>query len=252
MTALRKAQLFRLGAWSSLATIAVLVALIAASTETGVRRIASLVTPDTSAAASRNRLVTRYDPEAETRRLNEQVRVLAADRDRLLARVATLERSLDDVTGSIPANPAPATPAPAARPAPAVPPTAAAPPPAAAPPVAAPAPSVRIGPPATVTPAGPAQSVATKTDFGIDVGGNATVEGLRALWANLKSAQPALFDGLRPVIAIRDGGSAGVELRLVAGPVANAAAAARLCAALSSAGQTCQPAIFDGQRLALQ
>ena len=56
----------------------------------------------------------------------------------------------------------------------------------------------------------------------------------------------------RPVIAIRDGGSAGIELRLVAGPVANAAAAARLCAALSSAGQTCQPAIFDGQRLALQ
>ena len=50
---------------------------------------------------------------------------------------------------------------------------------------------------------------------------------------NLKAAQPALFEGLRPVIAIREGGKPGtVELRLVAGPLANANAAARLCASL--------------------
>ena len=39
--------------------------------------------------------------ENETRRLSETVQALTADRDRLLARVASLERSLEDVTSSI-------------------------------------------------------------------------------------------------------------------------------------------------------
>ena len=95
--------------------------------------------------------------------------------------------------------------------------------------------------------------MATKTEFGVDVGGNASIEGLRSLWGTLKSAQPALFDGLRPIIAVREGQKPGaVELRLIAGPLPNASIAARLCAALSTAGQSCQPAVFDGQRLALQ
>ena len=37
----------------------------------------------------------------EGRRLAETVRALAADRERLLARVATLEQSIDGITGSI-------------------------------------------------------------------------------------------------------------------------------------------------------
>ena len=63
----------------------------------------------------------------------------------------------------------------------------------------------------------------------------------------------AVLDGLRPVMNIRDSGKPGAfELRLVAGPLGNAGAAARLCAMLSAAGLTCQPAVFDGQRLALK
>jgi len=104
---------------------------------------------------------------------------------------------------------------------------------------------------ATGTPAA-ADSVATKTDFGIDVGGNASIEGLRALWTTLKATQPALFEGLRPVIAVREGKAGAVELRLVAGPLPNASIAARLCATLSAVSQSCQPTVFDGQRLALQ
>ncbi len=251
MTAVRKAQLIRLGIWTSLATIAMFVAMVAAYTETGVRRIAGLFATEAPAGPrgpNPQLAVRQFDPELEARRLNEQVRILAADRDRLLARVTTLERSLDDVTGSIPTN----TPAPAPRPA-AAPPLVV-PPAAVAPLMAAPpAPVARVAPPANVTVSGPAQSVATKTDFGIDIGGNASIDGLRTLWTTLKTSQPALFEGLRPVIAIRDGGKGGaVELRLIAGPVANAAVAARLCAALSAAGQICQPAVFDGQRLALQ
>ena len=69
----------------------------------------------------------------------------------------------------------------------------------------------------------------------------------------LKTSQPSLFEGLRPVVAVREGQKPGtIELRLIAGPIANAGLAARMCAALSAMNQTCQPAVFDGQKLALQ
>ena len=62
---------------------------------------------------------------------------------------------------------------------------------------------------------------------------------------------PGLIDGLRPVVSIRDGARPGeVELRLVAGPLPNAGLAARLCNSLAALGLVCQPALFDGQRLA--
>jgi hypothetical protein len=237
-------QLVRLGVWAGAATLAVLAAVIAANTETGVRRIAGLTAPDAAMRGPKAPIAVRsFDAELEARRLNEAVRVLAADRDRLLARVAVLERNVDDVTGSIPSAPASAP-----RPTqtlPQIPPLVSAPVPA--PPATPVAP-----PPRVTTTAGPQESIATKTEFGIDVGGNTSVEGLRALWASLKTSRPALFDALRPVIAIRDTGRGGVELRLVAGPVVNAAAAAKLCASLAAAGQPCQATVFDGQRLALQ
>lgn len=259
MMAVRKMQLVRLGVWAGVATVAVLVAIVAANTETGIRRIAGLISteapaePVRGARAPNAQLASRFDAELEARRLGEAVRVLAADRDRLLTRVAVLERNLDDVTGSIPANPPPAA-APKVAPLPQIPPQAAAPPP---PPAQPAAPAVAAGRVTTshstaLGTAGPAQSIATKTEFGIDIGGNTSLDGLRTLWGNLKTSQPALLEGLRPVIAIREGGKGAVELRLVAGPLLNASAAARLCASLTAAGQICQPTVFDGQRLALQ
>lgn len=257
MTAFRRTQLIRLGVWIGLATVAVLTAVLTARTETGIRRIATLLTPPASDAGRTARapaqLANRqFDQEAEQRRLSEAVRALAADRDRLLARLSTLERNLDDVTGSIPpAGSSPRPPPPAA-------PNIAAAPPAAVPPtvqpnaVASSQTRVAAGHLATGVPAA-TESVATRTEFGVDVGGNASIEGLRAVWTALKASQPALFEGLRPVIAVREGKTPGaIELRLVAGPLPNASIAARLCAALSAAGQPCQPAVFDGQRLALQ
>ena len=249
MTAVRRAQLTRLGVWIALATVAVLTAVLTARTESGIRRIATLLSPGEPVRAAKapqpaNR---QFDQEAEQRRLSEAVRSLTADRDRLAARINTLERNLD-VTGSIP--PAAATPQTALPAAPVV----AAPLPAPAAHSAAGASSqarVAAGHLATGMP-GPAESVATKTDFGVDVGGNPSIEGLRTLWTTLKASQPALFEGLRPVITVREGKSGSVELRLVAGPLPNASIAARLCAALGATGQACQPAVFDGQRLALQ
>jgi hypothetical protein len=90
-----------------------------------------------------------------------------------------------------------------------------------------------------------------KREFAIDIGGATTMNGLRALWESSKSRNPALFENLRPVAAIRDGARPGtVELRLVVGPLADVGAAVRLCAAIGPTGLICQPAIFDGQRLA--
>jgi len=243
MTALRRTQLIRFGAWTGLATLAVLVAVIAARTESGVRRIATLVSPEPPAAARSAKelqLANRaFDQEAEQRRLSEAIRMLAADRDRLLARVSTLERNVEDVTGSIAKAPSGAPSGPAIA--------------QAVPEPAAPAQSrVAAGHLATGSPAG-ADSVATKTEFGIDLGANATIEGLRTLWTRLKANQPGLLEGLRPIVALREGQRGGApELRLIAGPLANASVAARLCAALAAAGQACQPAVFDGQRLALR
>jgi hypothetical protein len=248
MTAVRRRQLTRLGVWITLATMAVLTAALTARTETGIRRIATLITPAEPVRTARAPAVPRPpDQEAEQRRLSEAVRALAADRDKLLARINTLERHLEDVTGSIPpkaaapSSPVISAPLPAPQAATALPGQPTGPNQA----------RVAVGHLATGTPAA-AESVATKTEFGIDVGGNASIEGLRTLWTTLKAAQPALFDGLRPVIAVREGKSGSVELRLIAGPLPNASIAARLCAALSAVSQACQPSVFDGQRLAVQ
>src|SRR5439155_4152330 len=90
-----------------------------------------------------------------------------------------------------------------------------------------------------------------RTEFGIDLGRATTVEGLRVLWTNAKAKHGSLLDGLRPVMTVRDHARpGGVELRLVAGPLTNATAAARLCAALI--GAVCQPAVYEGQKLALR
>ena len=91
----------------------------------------------------------------------------------------------------------------------------------------------------------------SKTEFGLDLGGASTIEGLRALWSHGPAAARPLLEGLRPVVQLRESRApGGIELRLVAGPLPNAAAAARLCATLTAAGAPCQPAVFDGQRLA--
>jgi hypothetical protein len=248
MTAVRRMQLTRLGVWIALATVAVLTAVLTARTETGIRRLATLIAPTEPVRAAKAPQVASKTPEqdAEQRRLNEVVRGLITDRDRLTARLSTLERNLEDVTGSIPPAASPRAPVAVAA-LPAIPPVAAQPVTG-----APPQNRVAVGHLATSSP-GAAESVATKTEFGVDIGGNSSIEGLRTLWTTLKAGQPALFEGLRPLITIREGQKPGaLELRLVAGPLPNASIAARLCAALSTAGQTCQPAVFDGQRLALQ
>jgi hypothetical protein len=152
---------------------------------------------------------------AEIGRLGETVRTLATDRDKIVARVETLERSMGDVTASISRE----------RPAPVQPPA-----------------------PTAEEPLPPA----SRTEFAVDLGGEVSIEGLRALWASMRGMHAGL-QGLRPLISVRDGEKPGtVELRLVAGPFVNAAAAARLCAALAAKRAVCSTTAFEGQRLSLR
>jgi hypothetical protein len=92
-----------------------------------------------------------------------------------------------------------------------------------------------------------------RTEFGVDVGGANSVNGLRALWRGLlKSRSNAPLTTLRPIIVVKEGTNGlGMQLRLVAGPLNDAGTAAKICAVLTENKRPCETAIFDGQRLSL-
>ncbi|WP_050630791.1 hypothetical protein [Bradyrhizobium viridifuturi] len=92
-----------------------------------------------------------------------------------------------------------------------------------------------------------------RTEFGVDLGTANSVNGLRALWRGLLKAKAnAPLAALRPIIVIKENSNGlGMQLRLVAGPLNDAGTAARICAGLSLVQRTCETAIYDGQRLAL-
>jgi hypothetical protein len=93
-----------------------------------------------------------------------------------------------------------------------------------------------------------------RTEFGVDVGGANSVGGLRALWRGLlKSRSNAPLAPLRPIIVIKEGRNGlGMQLRLVAGPLDDAAAAAKICAGLIENDRPCETTVFEGQRLAMK
>ena len=274
--------------WGGLAVVALGGATLAGQSDTGAQRLytllygadpratARVVAPSSPAQAARS-----AESEAEAKRLAESVRRLAADRDRLLARLDALERNIE-VTGSVShdnsAQAAPQAPQ-ASGPMTALPPgwsmtpstipPAAGVPSATLPPLGATSGAAMTPPRAAAPPQSPAQegdrasvlvtneqaaeSTVTRTEFGVDVGGKDSLDGLRTLWTFIRGTHGTLFDGLRPLVAVREGQKPGaVDLRLIAGPLPNAVEAARLCASLSAAGVTCQPTVFDGQRLALR
>jgi hypothetical protein len=121
-------------------------------------------------------------------------------------------------------------------------------------PVVASAPSADDDAAPDASPAAPAKVAVQHTEFGVDVGGANSVGGLRALWRGLlKSRSNAALTTLRPIIVIREGSNGlGMQLRLVAGPLNDAAAAAKICAGLIENERPCETTVFDGQRLAMK
>src|ERR1700684_3878062 len=231
--------LWRLVVWGSTAATALLIAVLSSRGVVGSPRAAvaastrgsgtvAIVQPAQPAQTPPPALARAIDTQAaETQRLAEAVRDLTADNDELKSRLAVVEHSIDDVTGSIARQ--------AQSPAP---------------------PPWPDGPPVPATPAAIAAVIAPALplpmEYGVDIGSAVSIQALRARWAGIRSAHPQLFDGLAPTISLSEmPPSNRPELRLVVGPLASADAAARLCVTLERFRLTCQPTIFAGRHLAL-
>jgi hypothetical protein len=224
-------SLWRLSAWGSAAAVALAALAITTQTESGSERLAYALSPVTARNlfAEMTDLKRRtLEKDAETKRLEAQVVTLALDRERLTTRLASIERNLDDVTGSIKRQSAVAPPAlsPLAMPA-----------------VAAPAQAMAAAP-ASEDAAEPA-----KLAFGIDLGGALTIDVLSARWAAVKANFGPLLTGLHP-LAAHDTRPGSSGFRLIVGPVANPAAGMQLCARFAAVRITCRTTKFAGEQLA--
>jgi uncharacterized protein YoxC len=219
--------------------------------------------------------------EKQTRELAQTVRDLTADRDRFKAKLASVEQSLDDITGSIKKQTAQAGQLAAQLAAQttahssattASPPTISAPQTIAA--IPSPSATLPNGPETSVTTAittpvieasppleGPIPlppmrvaalegNAPTVRELGIDVGGSASIDALRARWAGLKANVGPDIAGLLPSVAIRQRPAGGSDYRLVLGPVSDSATALRICAKLIAAHVNCRAGTFSVQRLA--
>jgi hypothetical protein len=103
--------------------------------------------------------------------------------------------------------------------------------------------------------AAPEASTVQRTEFAVDVGTANSVGGLRALWRGLlKSKSNSALAALHPIIVVKEGSTGlGMQLRLAAGPLSDAAAAAKICAALIEGKRTtCETTVFDGQQLPMK
>lgn len=238
----RLADLGRMTLWAFFAAFALTMAAYASTTGAGRERVKLAY-----AEIHENLFPSGVAPPKpfdarEGQRLAETVRTLAADRERLLARVATLERNLSNVSGSIARVEKTAQAAQQSAEAAASAPR----------PVAAAQPeevTSSISQPAAPV---PMPQPAPGREYGLDLGSAPTVEGLRTLWAAALKRYSTLLDGLRPVVQMRERRPGGMDLHLVVGPIPNAATAARLCATITAAGAVCQPSSYDGQKLALR
>jgi len=96
------------------------------------------------------------------------------------------------------------------------------------------------------------QAAVQRTEFAVDIGSANSIGGLRALWRGLTKSKPELVE-LHPIIMVKESATGlGMQLRLAAGPLTDAAAAAKICAALIESQRTCETTVYDGQRLAMK
>jgi hypothetical protein len=237
-------KLRNLTIWISSAAVAVALAVVAGRSQVGAERFSAMFHPSRPQQAA-----AKFDAEAVTRQLTDAVRVLASNDDQLRKRVSAVEHDLDDVTGSI-RQVAAASEAKHADDGPTLSASAALVTSAAAP-LTSPPPPAGFTQGEAATPATPA--ALPPTQYGVDIGSGLSLQALRARWQTLRQEHPALLEGMQPIVSVRETPhSTRIELRLVVGPLAQPGAAAQLCQALSMFGMFCQPAVYDGQHLALK
>jgi hypothetical protein len=284
--------LWRVLLWGSSAAMALAIVAGTAFSDLGAERIhqvmAALMPPPVSEPAkpAAPQIDARQIAalEAQARDLTQTVRGLTAERDRVKARLATLEQSLSDITGAIRKQAAQqaAQATPPATTAPKEPPqqvaAAPTPPPVVSPPqvvAATPspttteppqdAPAVTASTPPVVEPSPPLEGpiplprtrVAalerpepiTTHQVGIDLGGAASLEALRARWSSIKANVGPELVGLTPSYIIRQK-AAGIEYHLVLGPIPTSAAAVQLCSKLAASRVSCRAGTFAVQKMA--
>jgi hypothetical protein len=245
-------KLRNLTIWISSAAVAVALAVLAGRSQVGAERLYAMFHPSRA-----QQTANKFDAETVTRQLADALRVLASNDEQLRNRIAAVEHDLDDVTGSI-RQVAAASEAKQADAGPTVSATAALTASGAAP-LDLPASSAAVSPsepakPAAVvgTPAPAATQAAAPTQYGVDIGSGLSLQALRARWQTLRQEHPALLEGMQPIVTVREAPRSKIELRLVVGPLAQPGAASQLCQALTMFGLFCQPAVYDGQHLALK
>jgi hypothetical protein len=97
-----------------------------------------------------------------------------------------------------------------------------------------------------------ANATIQRTEFAVDLGGANSIGGLRALWRGLLRSNNTELAELRPIIVLRESNTGlGMQLHLAAGPLNDAAEAAKICASLVESKRSCETTVFDGQRLAM-
>jgi hypothetical protein len=147
--------------------------------------------------------------------LRRDLRQLASERDRMVERLARVERGVGEL--KIAANASPSTEV-----------------------------TGSIGRPAggTPSPVPPART----GGFGVALGADASVEAVRRRWGALAARHPDTLSRLTPR-ALRVGQGAGV-FDLIAGPFQTRMEAERVCAALADQGLACDTTTYAGEPIA--
>lgn len=240
---------FVVAIWSSVAGMAMLMALVASlyglpdrndATREAQAEVPANVDPITTGAIGQSGgeigVIARSDPRSaalnddmaylrtENAALRQLVGQLRGRVDDLSQRLATLEERFGDTTGSV----TPTVPLPATRPGGSLPPM----------------PDVEGG----LTRDEPTVS---RTLFGAEIGAYADLRSVNTAWRRLRSEKPDLFAGLSASVTLRDR-EGRTELLLIAGPFRNAAEAAALCVRANGADLSCLPAFWIGQPLATE
>jgi hypothetical protein len=252
--------------WGGATLVALSAFAIATQTKTAGERLRQIFQINEPAAVAQ--MPSRMARvETNVKALADQIQMLAGDRDRLSGRISLLESSIDDMTGAIKrqaaataalaakgaAPPAPSAPPAAASTAVATPPVLEKPQVIAATPMAdAPTTEPVPLPPARVAAAAPseaASSPANQTEFGLDLGTAATLDGVRERWNKVKANFGPMLSGMYP-LAARDPRPGSTGYRLVVGPLPNSVAATGLCAHFTAARTACRSVKFNGEDIA--
>jgi hypothetical protein len=254
--------LWRQAGWGLAATAALSVALLSSRDDTAPQWLAGML----SSLHARESGAHSFDAETAARQLAQGLRSLADDRDRLATRLNAVEHEMRDLNGTIKQQ-IEAAKTDAIKMAKQAPPW-----PDSAPPVPMTLADVavmvkRISPaPGSAADSAPSAAATNTAEqapadasgslgqaYGVDLGTASTMKTLHQRWAALRTAHPQLFEGVQPVVSVKQNARTGrTELHLILGPYANAETAAQFCDYVVPFHVNCQPAMFDGSRLALQ